>query len=88
LARILYSTGEARERLGQSAEALLRYSEAGALAGGARDTYLAELRAGDILVRLQRKEEARGFYTRVAEATPESEEGKAARKALKEISSN
>ncbi len=88
LARILYSSGEAYERLEQPEEALSRYSEAGALAGGGRDTYLAELRAGDVLVRLRRKEEAQACYRRVAEATPESEEGKAARKALKQISSN
>jgi TolA-binding protein len=56
------------------------------LTGDAPYTYLAELRAGDILVRLRRNQEARAHYARVAEATPDSEEGKAARRALKQIS--
>ena len=86
MARILYASGEAHQRSDRTEEALARYSEAGALTDGAPYTYLAELRAGDILVRLRRKEEARTHYTRVAEATPASEEGKAARQALKQIS--
>jgi hypothetical protein len=86
--RILYSSGEAHERSDRPEEALSRYSEAGALAGGGRDTYLADLRAGEILLRLHRKEEARTCYTRVAQSTPGSEEGKAARQALRQISSN
>ena len=88
VARILYLSGEAHERSDRPEEALSRYSEAGALAGGGRDTYLAELRAGEILLRLHRNEEARSCYTRVAEGAPGSEEGKAARQALKQISSN
>jgi hypothetical protein len=88
LARILYAAGEAHERSDRSEEALSRYFEAGALTGGAPYTYLAELRAGDILVRLRRNEEARTCYTRVAQATPYSEEGRAARRALKQISAN
>jgi tetratricopeptide (TPR) repeat protein len=88
LGRILYSSGEAYERSDQSEKALSRFSEAAALAGGGRDTYQAELRAGDMLVRLRRKQEARARYTRVAEATPKSEQGKAARKALKQIPNN
>ena len=88
LARILYASGEAHRRSDQPEEALARYSEAGTLTGGAPYTYLAELRAGDILVHLRRKEEAKTLYRHVAEATPDSEEGKAARQALKLISSN
>jgi hypothetical protein len=38
------------------------------------------------ILHMSRKEEARVFYTRVAEATPESEEGKAAIQALQQIS--
>ena len=88
LARILYASGEAHERSEQPEEALSRYYEAAALAGGAHDTYLAELRAGGLLLRLHRKEEARNCFTRVAEGAPGSDEGKAAREALKQISSN
>jgi tetratricopeptide (TPR) repeat protein len=88
LARILYAAGEAYERADRPEEALSRYSDAGAQAGAGRYNYLAELRAGDILVRLHRKEEARVYFTRVAEATPESEEGQAARQALRQISSH
>lgn len=88
LARMLYLSGEAYERLDRPETALSRYSEAGALTGGDRYSYLAQLRAGDVLVHLQRNEEARACYTRVAEATPDSEEGKAARHALRRISSN
>lgn len=86
LARILYASGEAHQRSDQPEEALARYSEAGAMTGAAPYTYQAELRAGDILVRLRRNQEARARYARVAEATPDSEEGKAARRALKQIS--
>jgi hypothetical protein len=57
LAHVLCASGEAYERSEHPDEALSRYSEKGALAGGGQDTYLAELRAGDILVRLGRKEE-------------------------------
>jgi tetratricopeptide (TPR) repeat protein len=88
MARILYAAGEAHERSDRPEEAISRYSEAGALAGNDAHSYLAELRAGDLLVRLHRNEEARTHYTRVAEAAPDSEEGKAARRALKQISTD
>ncbi|MBZ5616930.1 MAG: tetratricopeptide repeat protein [Acidobacteriia bacterium] len=86
LARTLYLSGEAYERSDQPESALSRYSEAGALTGGDRYSYRAQLRTGDILVRLQRTEEARTYYKRVAEVTPDSEEGKVARDALKRTS--
>lgn len=86
LARILYTAGEAYERSGRTEEALARYSEAGALTDSVPYIYRAELRAGDILVRLGRQKEAKAHYSRVAEATPDSEEAKAARQALKQIS--
>ncbi len=86
LARIFYLSGEAYERSGRAEEAVSRYSQAGALAGGGKYSFLAELRAGDILVRLHRNQEARSHYSRVADGSPASEEGKAARQALKQIS--
>lgn len=87
LARILYTSGEAHERSDQPEEALSRYSEAGAIGGGDRGTYMAQLKAGGILLRLHRNDEARNCYLRVAEGTPGSEEGKAARQALRQIPS-
>ena len=81
------ASGEAHEQAERPEEALSRYSEAGALASGGRYSHRADLRAGDILVRQHRKEEARVHFTRVIEATPESEEGQAARRALRQISS-
>ncbi len=88
LVSILYLSGMASERANRVEDALSRYSEASSVSAGGRYSYLADLRAGDMLVRMHRNEEARTHYTRVAQATPESEEGKVARQALKQISAN
>jgi len=53
------------------------------LAGGDQYSYRALVKAGAILVRMERREEANTCYKRVAEETPDSEEGNAARVALK-----
>jgi hypothetical protein len=85
VARTLYYSGEAYEHSGQPETALARYSEAGSLAGGDRYHYRALVQAGNILVRLRRPEEATACYKRVADETPKSDEGTAARDALNRI---
>ncbi|HMK21785.1 MAG TPA: tetratricopeptide repeat protein, partial [Terriglobales bacterium] len=85
LARTLYYAGEAYERSEKPEMALSRYSEAGSLSVSDRYRYRALLQAGDILVHLQRQEEASNCYRRVEEEVPDSQEGKDARAALKQV---
>ena len=85
LAKVLYQAGRAYERLQEYEPALARYTEAGLQSGSDRYIYISELAAADLDMRLQRPDEARPHYQRVAEAGRDSEEGKSARLALKKL---
>jgi tetratricopeptide (TPR) repeat protein len=85
IAKVLYQSGQAYERLQQYDSALDRYSEAGALPGTGRYIYAAELAAANLYTRLQQPGAARVHYQRVAHGMPETEEGKTARSALKKL---
>jgi tetratricopeptide repeat protein len=88
LAKVLYQAGQAYERFGENESALLRYTEAGRLPGSDRYIYISELAAGDVLMRLERRNEARQHYQRITDAVPLSEEGKLARRALTKLATD
>ena len=64
---------------------MAQYAESAAQPGNDHYIYLSELAAANLEMRGQRPEAARPHYRRVAEALPESEEGKIARNALKKL---
>jgi tetratricopeptide (TPR) repeat protein len=82
LAKVLYQAGQAYEHLQENEPALARYTATGQLPGPERYIYISELAAADLLMRLQRPNEARQQYERVVNAVPQSEEGRLARRAL------
>ncbi len=84
-AKILCEAGEIHSRLGDSDQALAFYEQAGRLPGDDIYVYRAELAAADLCLRLSRRLEARRKYQRVASAVPATNEGKAARRALKKL---
>ena len=81
-ARILYETGKAHEHLGEMDQALRLYDRAAAVPGKKPFSYQAELAAAQLDLRLNHPAAARQRYQRVAQAVPDTEEGKAARQAL------
>ena len=82
-AKILYRAGRVYERLGEPEEALQLYDAAsGQLPGPSLDTYRANLAAAELDRHLNRPAEALRNYRRVAGAVPNTEEGKAALRAL------
>jgi tetratricopeptide (TPR) repeat protein len=83
LAKALDLSGQAHEKLGENELALEHYSQAAKLQGD--DPYIrrAQLADADLLQRMGRVEEARLHYEQLASASPDSEEGKMARKALR-----
>ena len=85
IAKVLYKSGQAYERLQQYESALNRYCDAGALSGTDRFIYASELAAANVYTRLQQPRAARSHYQRVADAMPGTEEGKTARSALKNL---
>ncbi len=84
-AKLLYEAGQIHEHLGELAEALGSYESAGRLPGGDIYVYRAELAAADLYLRLNRRGEAFRKYERVSSAVPATDEGKAARRALKKL---
>jgi hypothetical protein len=85
IAKVLYKSGQAYERLQQDATALSRYLEAEAVPGTDRYIYLSALAAANLHVRQQRPDAACAHYRRVADGMPETEEGKASRRALRKL---
>jgi tetratricopeptide (TPR) repeat protein len=85
IAKVLYKSGQAYEHLQQDESALNRYLEAGALPGTDRHIYLSEFAAANLYMRQQRPEAACAHYRRVADGMPDTEEGKAARRALRKL---
>ncbi len=84
-AMILYRAGQAHEHLNDYETALRLYEEAGNLSDKSRAVYQSELAAADLNRRLNRLSEARKQYQRVAEAVPNTDLGRAARRALSAI---
>ncbi len=82
-AKVMWLAGQVREVLREPNEALQLYEEAGRIRGGAPFNYRALLAAARLLTQVNRTEDARRKYEEVAQATPDSEEGKQAKKALK-----
>ena len=85
LARVLYKSGQAYERLQQDETALSRYLEAAALPGTDRYIYLSAFAAANLHMRQQRPDAACALYRRVADGMPDTEEGKASRRALRKL---
>ncbi len=85
VARMFYLAAQAHERLGETEPALVLYSQAAQAKGDDKYGHKGDLAAADIEARMQRTAEARERYQRVAQAAPESEEGKLAKKALKRL---
>jgi tetratricopeptide (TPR) repeat protein len=84
-AQILYQAGEVRAQLGQLEEALRRYEQAAKLEENNIYVYRAEFAAAGLCYRLSRWDEAQRKYERVVRAIPETDEGKAARRSLKQL---
>jgi len=83
--RVLYEAGKAHEQVGELEKALQLYDEAAQVPGKHVVSYQAELAAANLDVRLNHPDEARKRYQQVAAAVPDSDEGKAARRALKDL---
>jgi len=84
-ARILYETGKAHEHLGEMNQALRLYDRAASVPGKKPYSYQAELAAAHVELQLNHPAEARQRYQQIVDAVPDTEEGKAARQALKDI---
>jgi len=84
-ARIFYETGKAHEHLGEMDQALGLYDRAATVPGKIPFSYEAELAAAHLELQLNHPTAARQRYQQIAGAVPNTEEGKAARQALKEI---
>jgi hypothetical protein len=85
IAKVLYKSGQSYEHLQQGETALSRYLEAGALPGTGRYIYLSGFAAANLYVRQQRPDAACALYQQVATGMPDTEEGKASRRALKKL---
>jgi tetratricopeptide (TPR) repeat protein len=79
---ILYRAGEAHEHLGESEKALALYERAAALPSSLLLSDRAKLAAGDLYLHLHREADARRAYEGLTRRSPNSPEGKAARRAL------
>jgi len=87
-AKLLYQSGQAYEHIQQYESALARYSQAQELPGNERYIYASGLAAANLYEHLSLIQEARVLYQRVANATPSTEEGNAARRALRRLEAN
>jgi hypothetical protein len=85
VSKVLYQAGEAYARLGDSTRALRLYEEAAQREENNIFVYRAVLAAGGVYRQLNRPEDARRHFERVASAVPSSEEGKVARQQLKQL---
>jgi tetratricopeptide (TPR) repeat protein len=85
IAKVLYKSGQAYERLQQDESALNRYLEAAGLPGTDRHICLSAFAAANLYVRQQRPDAACGLYRQVADGMPDTAEGKASRRALRKL---
>jgi tetratricopeptide (TPR) repeat protein len=84
-AKILYLCGQAHAQLGESAEALRRYEEAGKFQENDIYVFRAELAAAGLCLQRDRRADALRKYERVARGVPNTDEGKAAHQILKQL---
>ena len=84
-AKILYLCGQAHAQLGESAEALRRYEEAGKFQENDIYVFRAELAAAGLCLQRDRRADALRKYERVARGVPNTDEGKAARQMLRQL---
>jgi len=84
-ARIFYEAGKAHEHVGEADQALRLYDRAAMVPGKKPFSYQAELAAAHLELQLNHPAGARRRYQQIADAVPDTAEGKAARQALKEI---
>ncbi|MBZ5647907.1 MAG: tetratricopeptide repeat protein [Acidobacteriia bacterium] len=82
VAKALYLSGQAHERLGETDLALARYDEGAKLKDQDRYIPRCDLAAADLLARTNRMDQARPRYEQLAASYPGSDEAKAAKKAL------
>jgi predicted Zn-dependent protease len=82
-AKILWIDGQLHEALGEPDNALALYQEAAKRLENPPFNYRAQLAAAQLYSRMNRHEEARRTYEQVAQTTPDSDEGKLAKKAMK-----
>jgi tetratricopeptide (TPR) repeat protein len=85
IAKVLYKSGQAYERLQQDEPALNRYLEAAALPGTDRYIYLSAFATANVHMRQQHPHAACAHYRRVADGMPDTEEGKASRRTLRKL---
>jgi len=85
LAKTLYQTGEAFARAGDLKRAEALYAHAEKCSDNNIFVYRAALAAGGLDEQMNRLEDARRRFQRVANAVPETGEGKAARERLKRL---
>ncbi len=85
LAKILFQAGEAWQRQGNQDQALSHFEKAGRLDDNNIYVYRAELAAANLCVQMNRPQDALRKYQRVANAIPNTGEGKAARQALRRL---
>lgn len=81
--KVMWLAGQVHEAVGERDQALERYEQAGRIRSGVPFNYRALLAAGRLYAQMNRREDARRKYQEVAQATPDSEEGKQAKKALR-----
>jgi tetratricopeptide (TPR) repeat protein len=82
--KVMWLAGQVHESLEERDKAVEMYEQAGRVRGGAPLNYRALLAAARLYTQMNRQEDARRTYEEVARATPDSEEGKAAKKALRQ----
>ena len=85
IAKVLYKSGQAYEHLQQDETTLNRYLEAAALPETDRYIYLSAFAAANLYMRQKRLDAACAHYQRVADGMPDTEEGKASRRALRKL---
>ena len=85
IAKVLYKSGQAYERILQDEPALNRYLEAAALPGTDRYIYLSAFATANVDMRQQHPDAACAHYRRVTDGMPDTEEGKASRHALRKL---
>ena len=84
-ARVLFEAGQVHAQLGETKVALAQFERASTLPANDIFVYRAELAAANLCVTLDRRPEALRRYERIANAIPETDEGKAAKRALKKF---
>jgi tetratricopeptide (TPR) repeat protein len=83
--RLLYLAGQSASKAGERDRALSYYQQAAELPGKDIYTIRSRLEAANLLRQVQQNDSSRRMYQQVADETPDSDEGKLARKALQQF---